>query len=53
MNLNDQNEICISVIKEVPDQRGIYVAETDKICVDIRLVTAMATDKGDLYYPKI
>jgi putative transposase len=48
VNLNDQNEICISFIKEVPDQRGIYVAETDKICVDIGLVTAMATDKGDL-----
>jgi putative transposase len=34
-NLNEQDEISISFIKEVPDQRGIYVAKTDKICVDI------------------
>ena len=48
VNLDDKNEISISFIKEVQDQRRIYVAETDKICVDIGLVTAMATDKGDL-----
>ena len=36
VNLKDQSKICISFIKEVPDQRGLYVAETDKICVDNR-----------------
>jgi putative transposase len=49
VNLNDKNELSMSFIKDVPDQKESYIAETDKICVDIGLVTAMATDKGDLF----
>jgi len=49
VNLNDKHEISISFIKEVPDHKKDYVPATDKICVDIGLVTAMATDKGDLF----
>ena len=48
-NLNDKNEISISFIKDVPDHKKDYVPAIDKICVDIGLVTAMATDKGDLF----
>ena len=49
VNLNDKNELSMSFIKDVPDQKESYIPETDKICVDIGLVTAMATDKGDLF----
>jgi putative transposase len=49
LNLSDNNDLTISFIKDVHDQKAVYIPETDKICVDIGLVTAMATDKGDLF----
>jgi putative transposase len=49
VNLNDKNEISISFIKDIPDHKKDYVPAIDRLCVDIGLVTAMATDKGDLF----
>ena len=39
----DEISIGKGFIKEVPDHKTDYVLATDKICVDIGLVTAMVT----------
>ena len=41
-------DISLYFIKDVPDRKDSYIPLTDKISVDTGLVTAMATDRGDL-----
>jgi putative transposase len=48
VNLNRDEEISVSFVKEVPNSKNKYLPLTDKICVDIGLATAISTDRGDL-----
>lgn len=48
INLQDNNKLTVSFVKDVPRKTNDYIPETPKIALDLGLLILFATDKGDL-----
>lgn len=49
IGLDRDNNLTVSLLKNIPDERNTYRPIVDKISIDIGLKTLFASDKGDLF----